>query len=119
MNKSKIFETCLVLTTGFILLYFITANALFLKIAFGVGLVGIFIKPLANYIAIAWFKLADILNYFVSKIVLGILFFIVLLPISILYRLSKQDKLYLKRSKNSMWMERNFTYKSTDLENIW
>jgi len=90
-----------------------------LKIAFAFGIIGIFIKPLANYIAIAWFKLADILNYFVSKIVLGTLFFVILLPIALLYRLLKKDKLQINRSKNTLWIERNYTYKRADLENIW
>jgi hypothetical protein len=119
MNRSKSLETCLVLTTGFLLVYFFTENALFLKIALVFGLVGIFIKTLANYIAIAWFKLADVLNYFVSKIVLGSIFFIILFPISLLYRISKNDKLHLKRPVNSNWIVRNYSYKGPDLENIW
>jgi hypothetical protein len=59
------------------------------------------------------------LNFVVSKIILGTLFFVVLFPISVLYKISNKDKLRLKRSKSSTWVERNHTYTSTDLENIW
>jgi hypothetical protein len=119
MDRTKTLETSLVLTTGFLLIYLITKSDLFLYLAFAFGITGIFIKPLAKYIAIAWFKLAEILNFVVSKIVLGILFFVVLFPVSLLYRISNKDKLRLKRSENSTWIERNHTYSSADLENIW
>jgi polyferredoxin len=119
MDRIKTLETSLVLTTGFLLIYLLTKNDLFLYMAFAFGITGIFIKPLAKYIAIAWFKLADILNFVVSKIILGTLFFVVLFPISVLYKISNKDKLRLKRSKSSTWVERNHTYTSTDLENIW
>ncbi len=119
MDKSKTLETSLVLTTGFLLIYLITGNKVFLYLAFAFGITGIFIKPLAKYIAIVWFKLADVLNYIISKIILGTLFFVVLFPISVLYKISNKDKLRLKRSKSSMWIERNKKYSSADLENIW
>jgi len=119
MDRTKTLETSLVLTTGFLVITFITKNDLFLYLAFAFGITGIFIKPLAKYIAIAWFKLADILNYFISKLILGTLFFIVLFPVSLLYKIMIKDKLRLKRSKDSMWIERKHAYSSADLENIW
>jgi multisubunit Na+/H+ antiporter MnhG subunit len=91
----------------------------FLYLAIAFGFTGIFIKPLAKYIAIAWFKLADILNFFVSKIILGALFFVVLVPVSALYRIVHKDKLRLKRSDKSNWVERKHEYSTADLENIW
>lgn len=119
MERTKTLETSLVLTTGFLLVYLLTKNEMFLYLAFAFGITGIFIKPLAEYIAIAWFKLADILNYFISKLILGTLFFFVLFPVSLLYKISNKDKLRLKKSKDSNWIERNHTYSSADLENIW
>ncbi len=119
MQKNKILETSLVLTTGFLVIYFITSNILFLYISAGFGITGIFIKPLARIIAIGWFKLADILNYFVSKIVLGILFFFILFPISIVYRLLNKNKMKIKQEVRTNWQVKNTTYSSADLENIW
>jgi hypothetical protein len=119
MDKTKTLETSLVLTTGFLLIYFLTKNDLFLYLAVAFGITGIFIKPLAKYIAIAWFKLADILNYIVSKIILGTLFFVVLFPVSLLYKISNKDKLRLRKSNSSMWIKRDHKFTSGDLENIW
>ena len=119
MNKTKILETSLVITTGFLVIYFLTSIKAFLLVALTFGLIGILIKPLAKYVAILWFKLADALNFVVSKIVLGTIFFLVLFPISLLYRISKNDKLQIRKSKSSLWTIRNYKYKSADLENIW
>jgi hypothetical protein len=119
MDKKKVLETSLVLTTAFLVIYILKPNQVFLYLAVAFGFIGIFIKPLAKLIAIAWFKLADVLNYIMSKIVLGIVFYLVLFPISLLYRLSQKDKLQLKRQKKSTWIERNYEYKAADLKNIW
>lgn len=119
MEKHKISETSLVLTTGFLLVYFITSIQYFLYISFAFGLVGIFIKPLAKVITIAWFKLADALNFVMSKIILGIVFYSILVPIAFLYRLLNKNKLLLKKSVLTTWVERNHTYQKADLENIW
>ena len=119
MDRNKSLETSLVLTTGFLLLYFLIKNETFIYLAFAFGMIGVFIKPLAKYIAFGWFKLADILNFIVSKIVLGLLFFVVLWPVSLLYKITNKDKLLLKRSKNSTWIQRNHVYTSLDLEKIW
>lgn len=119
MDRTKILETGLVLTTAFLVIYLLTQNNMFLYLALTVGISGIFVKPVAKYIAIAWFKLADILNFFVSRIILGTLFFIILFPISLLYRIANKDKLRLNRSDKSTWIERNHKYSSEDLQNIW
>lgn len=119
MEKEKSLETSLVLTSGFILVYIITKTELFVYLAFGLGFIGIFLKPVAKVITIGWFKLADILNYFVSKLILGTLYFVVLVPISILSRVFNKNGLKLKKSSKSMWYKRDYKYAANDLENIW
>ncbi len=119
MEREKSLETSLVLTSGFLLVYIITKIDLFVYLAFCFGIIGIFLKPVAKIIAVGWFKLADILNYFVSKFIFGTLYFVVLVPISILYRVFNKDSLKLKNPSKSVWYKRDHTYSATDLENIW
>jgi len=119
MNKTKIAETSLVLTTGFVALYFVFKKPVFLIIAFAFGFTGIFIPVLARIIAIAWFKLADALNFVVSKIMLGIVFFVVLVPVAFIYKSTGKDKLALKKKNDSNWVIRNKKYTDADIENIW
>jgi hypothetical protein len=119
MERTKVLETGLVLTTAFLVIYLLTGNYVFLYLALTFGISGIFVKPVAKYIAIVWIKLTEILNFFVSRIILGTLFFMILFPISLLYRISNKDNLRLKRSDKSIWIERNHKYSPGDLENIW
>lgn len=118
-DKNKTLETSLVLTTGFLLVFLLTKISFFLYLSFTLGVIGIFVRPLAKLISIAWFKLADFLNYVMSRVLLGTVFFVILLPISLIYRLTNSDKLHLSNRSASTWNERNKKYKGADLENIW
>jgi polyferredoxin len=108
-----------VLTTGFLVLFLFFGYLWFLYASLAFGFTGIFIKPLSRLIAIAWFKLADVLNFVVSKIILGALFFFILWPVAVLYKITNKDKLRLKRTNKSTWTERNHFYAANDLKNIW
>lgn len=56
----------------------------------------------------AWFHLGELLGKMVSPIVLGVIFFGILTPISILTRLLGRDELQLKhRGVNSYWIDRD------------
>jgi hypothetical protein len=119
MKKEKTLEAILVITTGFLLLFLINGKLWFLYIAFGAGVIGIFIKPLASLLAKGWFKLGELLGFVVSKVVLAVLFFIILTPISFLYNIFNKDTLQLKRTEKSLWVERNHGFGPDDLKNSW
>lgn len=119
LSKTKIVETSLVLTTGFLGLYFIVNKPVFLWMALAFGITGIFIPVIARYIAFGWFKLADGLNFVVSKIILGLVYFVILFPIAFLYKTVGNDKLNLKKKGDTNWVLRNKNYQRTDIENIW
>ncbi len=87
--------------------------------ALGVGVTGILLKPLATIIAKGWYKLGDLLGFVVSNIVLALLFYIFLVPISLLYRLFNEDTFQLKKTDNSIWTNRDHEYSAGDLKNIW
>lgn len=54
-----------------------------------------------------WFRLGQLLGKIVSPIVLGLIFFVILTPISMIARLLGRDELHLRRRKvSSYWIER-------------
>lgn len=116
MKKSKVLEAIVVITTGFVVLYLVYNKSWLLYIAMGAGLSGIFVKPLAALIARLWYKLGDVLGFVVSKVVLGILYYLLLVPIALLHNLFNKDVLSLK-SKNSGWTTRGYTFSKKDLTN--
>lgn len=55
-----------------------------------------------------WFKFGIALGNFVSPIVMGLVFFIVVTPISIIMRVLKKDLLNLKKgNKKTYWIEKS------------
>lgn len=119
ITRIQSLESCLVLATVSILIYFLKSADVFLYIALGVGITGILIRPLADRIAYGWLKLGEVLGFIVPKLVLGIIFYFFLFPVSLLYRLSKKDKLQIRHPGTSAWTERDHQYNSKDLEEIW
>jgi hypothetical protein len=119
------FKTILVIVIGF------TAIGWFVKsrydvetyldeIAFGIGLVSIFIPPAARAIEWLWLKFALALGWVNSRILLSIIYFVFLMPIALLSRLFTKDPLLLKaKNSASLYTTRNHQYKKEDLENIW
>jgi len=119
MKKEKAVESLLVITTGFLLLYCIYKKDWMLFVALGSGITGIFIKPLALLIAKGWIKLGELLGFIVSKVVLTVIFYLLFVPISLLHNLFNKDMLSLKRQNRSLWNNRDFEYKPSDLNNSW
>lgn len=125
MSKGKIYEALLVLSTALLVIYLLgvrkngEANLWFIYSACGLGISGIFIRPLGRFIALGWYKLADLLNFVMSKVIMSVVYIVILVPIATIYKLVKKDKLLLKRSTNSKWVNRNFQYSDKDLTNIW
>jgi len=119
MKKDKTLEAMLVISTGFLVLYAIYKTEWMLYVAIGAGVIGIFINPLAVLVAKGWFKLGELLGFVVSKVVLTLLFYILLVPISLLHNLFNKDILALKRQNRSMWQSRDHKYVPNDLNNSW
>ena len=55
-----------------------------------------------------WFKFGLLLGKFISPLIMGIIFFVVVTPIGIIMRLLKKDLLNLKyNKKKTYWIEKN------------
>jgi hypothetical protein len=78
------------------------------------------VKPqIYRPIAVIWLGLSDLLGAVVSRILLSMVFFFVVTPISLLRRLFGKDSLKLrvfKAGQGSVMVERNHTFVGEDLE---
>ncbi len=119
MNKEKVNETILTITVGFIVLHLIFKHNAFLYIALGIGVCGIVSAYLSEKISILWYKLAELLGYFIPKIVLSLVFYLFLYPISLLARLSNKDHLMLRNSYESYFITRTRKTEKSDFEKTW
>ncbi|MFP5470851.1 MAG: hypothetical protein ACLGGV_04585 [Bacteroidia bacterium] len=113
-------KTVLTITVGLITVALLTKNIGFLYAALSVGVIGVFSNYLSKKIDFLWMKLAWLLSLIVPKILLSVIFYFVLFPVSLLSKLfSKKDPLILKNTKNSTFIDVNKTFDKKSLENPW
>ncbi|MFU8812109.1 MAG: SxtJ family membrane protein [Balneolaceae bacterium] len=84
----------------------------------GVGFV--FVPPFGNLVLKGWFKIAEGLGWFNSRILLSFVFYVFLTPLAVAFRLFGNDPLKLNGPpEKSVFDERDHTYTASDLENPW
>lgn len=118
--KEKHFEVPLVLVTALIagsLLWPARWELIF--IAFVLGILAILFPFFRKYLTLLWFKLAEGIGAIVSKIVLGILFFVILVPLSLLFRAFSKDPLRLKKTSLSAFYSRFYQWRKNDMVDLW
>ena len=126
-EKHKINETLAVIATGLTVLYLIFRyvgepkdRPWMLFDAAGVVIFGLAIPKLGYWIHFGWYKLAEVLGYVMSRVMLSLIFFLVVFPMGFLARiLSRKDLLKFKKRSDSYYNERNQKYEAKDMENIW
>ncbi|MDD5528933.1 MAG: hypothetical protein PHX21_02765 [bacterium] len=120
MKREKNLETILVISTGLIVIYSFTHIKSLLIIALLLNIIGLCSNFLAGKINWLWFKIAELLGFITSKVLLSIVFFVFLLPISLLYRLfNRNSTMQLKKTRKTYYFTRNHKYTPKDLENVW
>jgi hypothetical protein len=114
-------QTCLVISTGLLVIYLLHPAKPLVWAAIGLGAVGAFLPGLAHWVDWAWYKLAEGMGWVMSKVLLTLVFFVFLVPMALLSRaFGKKDSLQLKRKNgSSYWTERNHVYEGKDMENVW
>jgi len=119
MERQKVLEAILTIAAALMILFFAFDVEVLLPIALGLILVGLISKWLSAKIIWVWFKLSEGMGYVMSRVILTIVFFLFLFPISVLYRMFNKDTLKLRKTGRSTYTDRSHTYTATDLENPW
>jgi Saxitoxin biosynthesis operon protein SxtJ len=91
----------------------------FLIAAMVLHVVNMIVPQIYRPVAVLWLGFSDLLGAVVSRILLSVVYFVVVVPIGILRRFSGKDSLKLrafKASKDSSMVERNHTFTGRDLE---
>lgn len=118
-NKAKSLETLLVLTGALIVVYWISFKKIYLLVALIFILIGIVSPFLSGKISWIWLKFAELIGSVMSKVILSVVYFVFLVPIALVFRMTQKNPLFLKRQKGSYYIERNKQYSAKDIENIW
>jgi drug/metabolite transporter (DMT)-like permease len=119
MKKDNSKTTILVICMGFLLVYLKFHWKWAIMTSLIVGLIGIISPFLSRQIDWLWMKLTVVLSYVVPNILLSIVFFVVLFPISLISRLFKKDPLMLSKNYKSYFIEMKKTVDKKSFEKIW
>ena len=119
MKISREQQSIIAITAGFLLLAWLKHSYVFLIAG---GLVAFTFPFRAFHVPIhrSWMFLSDVLGWISSHIILSILFFLLLTPISMMRKLlGKQDMKIFAKNDRTVFYERNHVYQSKDFENPW
>ena len=120
MQEVKDLKSKLVIVTGFLALYFIFDVLVFAQLSLGLGIVFLLSDLVSSWILWLWEKIGHVLGWINTRILLTAVFYVVLFPFAMLFRLFNKDPLSVSwKNKSSAFVERNLTYAAEDLENPW
>lgn len=125
MDRLKHKETAITIMLGFLAVYFLIEfrwgieHKWILYVIFGLGFLAMISAGFSRYLHIFWFFLAEKIGWFMSRIILGATFFLVLLPVALLSRLFRKDFMMLKKREDSYYHERNHLYTEDDFKDPW
>ena len=119
MKNDNSKSTMLVISIGFLLLYIIFSWQWALYISLIIGIFGITSSYLSRKIEWIWMKLAKLLGYIVPNILLIIVFYLFLFPISLLSKIFNKDPLMLSKKYGSYFIDVNRKTDKKSFEKIW
>ncbi|MEP6727955.1 MAG: hypothetical protein ABJC98_19185 [Bacteroidota bacterium] len=118
-QRYKELETILVLVLALGVFYWMNKKTYLLTAALVTGLTGLMIPAVAKIIHWLWMKLAEVLGFVMSKVILTLIFVSIVIPLGWIAGKAGKSSVKLKPGGNSYYKERNHTYIKEDMENLW
>lgn len=119
MKKSKSLESLLVIVLGFIGLFFLFKNQIFLIIALSTGVLSLLFPVFLTLLLKVWAAIGKVLGFINTNILLTLIFFLILTPLALLKKVFGKSQLQLKDNQDSYFKTRNHTFEPKDFENPW
>jgi len=119
ISDVKRMETVAVLAAACLVFGLLFGSMHLHHLALALLLIGLFVKPAAYWISVAWLGLAELLGKYVSFALLSLVFFAVLTPIAALGRAMGKTPLHLRRtpfSGTSYYSNREHEFTAGDFE---
>jgi hypothetical protein len=119
MDKSKQYETLVVIMTGLIVVYWFKRSEGWLLAAILLGIVAVLVPAVAAGIHWGWTRLSLLLGEVSGSILLSVVWLFVLVPLSFFARRMGKVGLRTKAGGDSYFTTRNHTYRKEDLIHPW
>jgi len=119
MKKDNSKSTVLIISMGFLFLYILFSWQWAIIVSFSVGAMGILSSFIGQKIEWVWMKLTQLLGHIIPNILLTIVFYLFLFPISLLSRISKKDPLMLSKKHSTYFLDVNSRIDKNNLKKTW
>jgi hypothetical protein len=119
MKKDNSKSTILVISMGFLILFIAFRWQWALYVSLATGLTGILSGYMSRLIDKGWMKLSGFLGKIVPSVMLGIVFYLFLFPLSLVSRLFSKDPLMLSGRHESYFVDVQKEFDRKDMEKIW
>ena len=119
VTKDQSRDTGMAMVLLSLLLGFLTDARWFFTLAAVLLVVTMAVPALYRPVAVAWLGLSHLLGTIVSRILLALVFFVVVLPVGFLRRLLNKDSLQLRKfgnGKESVMKVRDHVYAPSDID---
>ena len=119
ITKDQAKDTGMAMVLICLIIGFFSGNDLWFKIAISVLVLNMIVPKIYCRVAVVWLGLSHLLGTVVSRILLSIIFFVLVLPVGLLRRLLAKDSLQLRKfgkGTDSVMMTRDHAYEPADIE---
>ncbi|MBL0181156.1 MAG: hypothetical protein IPP96_02245 [Chitinophagaceae bacterium] len=119
ISKKQASDTGMAMVLILLLLGFYTKRVLYYEIAILALVINMAIPMFYYPFAVVWLGLTTLLGEVVSKVLLSVIYFVILFPVSIFRRMAGKDTLDLKtfkKSSKSVMVTRDHVFTATDIE---
>lgn len=114
-------KTINVLTLAVLIVFLVFGAQWFLWLALLLSLGNAFESRITSALARYWIKFAAVLGAFNSKVILTLIFYLILTPLALVYRIFNRHLVdhFRVNKRRSYFEERNKTYTQADFEKTW
>lgn len=119
MEKDTSKTTVLIISMGFLTFGILFSLKWALFVSLTIGILGIISNTLSKKIDRIWMGFASLLNYIISPVVLGIVFYIILCPIALLSRFFVKNSSIVLDDQDSFFITINKEFEKKSFEKTW
>ena len=112
-------STILVISMGFLVLHLLFSWQWAVFISLLVGVIGITSPYLSGKIELIWMKFGKILGYIIPNVLLSIVYYLFLFPISALSKIFSKDPLMLSKEYPTYFIDIKKEIEKKSFEKIW
>lgn len=119
ISKKQASDTGMAFVLILLIIGLYTRDLIYFKIATPVLVINMIFPMFYYRMAFVWFGLANLLGAFMSKVILSVIYFILVVPVGFFRRMAGKDPLQLKKFKaghDSVMITRNKKFTIEDIE---